>query len=175
MSQSPSQKKDHNGQHQQQSNVVGHLQQAHAREQHHLHHGYEKEHVQLAQMQALQIRTRQPSSPPIPFEHDLENIKTPTAPIPQFTGTHARGAPHLAPNALKDAVAVDQSQLSPTEIVEAILLECNHLKNPSSNGHAHDELARKAYFLYLDQGAQDGHDLEHWLKAETEILNGVQA
>jgi hypothetical protein len=32
-----------------------------------------------------------------------------------------------------------------------------------------DEIARRAYELFLQQGAQHGRDLEHWLTAEREL------
>ncbi len=32
-----------------------------------------------------------------------------------------------------------------------------------------DEIARRAYELYLNRGQEDGHDLEDWLRAEREI------
>ncbi len=33
-----------------------------------------------------------------------------------------------------------------------------------------DEVARKAYFSYLNQGSLPGHDVQHWLEAEAELL-----
>ena len=32
-------------------------------------------------------------------------------------------------------------------------------------------IARRAYELYEQEGAQDGRDLEHWLRAERELLS----
>lgn len=32
-----------------------------------------------------------------------------------------------------------------------------------------DEIARRAYELFLQQGAQHGRDLDHWLAAEREL------
>lgn len=32
-----------------------------------------------------------------------------------------------------------------------------------------DEIALRAYELYCEQDCEDGHDIEHWLQAETEI------
>jgi hypothetical protein len=34
---------------------------------------------------------------------------------------------------------------------------------------SHDDIARRAYALYCDGRYEDGHDLEHWLKAEEEL------
>jgi hypothetical protein len=33
-----------------------------------------------------------------------------------------------------------------------------------------DEIARRAYFNYESQGSVPGHDIQHWLKAEAELL-----
>ena len=33
----------------------------------------------------------------------------------------------------------------------------------------HEEIAKKAYALYLSRGASDGHDVQDWLQAESEL------
>jgi len=33
-----------------------------------------------------------------------------------------------------------------------------------------DEVARKAYFTYVNQGSGDGKDVQHWLAAEEELI-----
>jgi hypothetical protein len=33
-----------------------------------------------------------------------------------------------------------------------------------------DEVARKAYFSYVNQGSRDGHEVQHWLAAEAELI-----
>jgi len=33
-----------------------------------------------------------------------------------------------------------------------------------------DELARRAYFSYVNEGSRPGHDVQHWLEAEKELL-----
>ena len=33
-----------------------------------------------------------------------------------------------------------------------------------------DEVARKAYFSYVNQGPLPGHDVQHWLEAEEQLL-----
>jgi hypothetical protein len=35
---------------------------------------------------------------------------------------------------------------------------------------APDEVARKAYFTYVNQGSLDGHEVQHWLTAEAELI-----
>jgi hypothetical protein len=33
-----------------------------------------------------------------------------------------------------------------------------------------DEVARKAYFAYENEGSQPGHEVQHWLKAEADLI-----
>lgn len=33
-----------------------------------------------------------------------------------------------------------------------------------------DEVARRAYFSYVNQGSRPGQDVQHWLVAEAELL-----
>jgi hypothetical protein len=33
-----------------------------------------------------------------------------------------------------------------------------------------DEVARRAYFSYVNEGSLPGHDVQHWLEAEAELL-----
>ena len=33
-----------------------------------------------------------------------------------------------------------------------------------------DEVARKAYFAYENHGSQPGHEVQHWLKAEADLI-----
>jgi hypothetical protein len=35
---------------------------------------------------------------------------------------------------------------------------------------APDEVARKAYFSYVNQGSSQGHEVQHWLEAEAQLL-----
>jgi hypothetical protein len=33
-----------------------------------------------------------------------------------------------------------------------------------------DEVARKAYFSYVNEGSLPGHEVQHWLEAEAELI-----
>jgi hypothetical protein len=33
-----------------------------------------------------------------------------------------------------------------------------------------DEVARRAYFSYVNQGSRSGHEVQHWLEAEAQLL-----
>ena len=33
-----------------------------------------------------------------------------------------------------------------------------------------DEVARKAYFTYVNQGSLPGHEVQHWLEAEAQLI-----
>ena len=35
---------------------------------------------------------------------------------------------------------------------------------------AADEVARRAYFNYVNEGSLPGHDVQHWLEAEAHLL-----
>lgn len=37
-----------------------------------------------------------------------------------------------------------------------------------------EDIAAEAYAIYLADGAQDGHDLDHWLEAERRIIAKAQ-
>ncbi|HWK08888.1 MAG TPA: DUF2934 domain-containing protein [Vicinamibacterales bacterium] len=39
---------------------------------------------------------------------------------------------------------------------------------------SHPEVAARAYELYLERGATDGHDTEDWLQAESELVTAVR-
>ena len=34
-----------------------------------------------------------------------------------------------------------------------------------------DEVARRAYFSYVNQGSSPGHEVQHWLAAEAELIS----
>jgi hypothetical protein len=34
-----------------------------------------------------------------------------------------------------------------------------------------DEVARRAYFSYLNEGSRSGHEVQHWLKAESDLIS----
>jgi hypothetical protein len=33
-----------------------------------------------------------------------------------------------------------------------------------------DEVARRAYFTYVNQGSLPGHEVQHWLEAEAQLI-----
>lgn len=39
----------------------------------------------------------------------------------------------------------------------------------------HEDIEVRAYELYLECGCDGGHDLQHWLEAETELTNALNA
>lgn len=40
---------------------------------------------------------------------------------------------------------------------------------------SHDEIARKAYLIYVNLGYPEGGDLQHWLEAEGQTLASPEA
>jgi len=43
-------------------------------------------------------------------------------------------------------------------------------RNENAFTPAPDEVARRAYFAYENQGSLPGHEVQHWLKAEAELI-----
>lgn len=39
----------------------------------------------------------------------------------------------------------------------------------------HESIKARAYQLWHEQGCQDGHDMDYWLQAESEVMAGVPA
>ncbi len=46
----------------------------------------------------------------------------------------------------------------------------NSKQNEADFTPSPDEVARKAYFTYVNQGSQPGHEVQHWLEAEAELI-----
>lgn len=38
-----------------------------------------------------------------------------------------------------------------------------------------EQIRKRAYELYYERGAEDGHDLDDWLRAETEVRGKAKA
>jgi predicted HAD superfamily Cof-like phosphohydrolase len=60
-----------------------------------------------------------------------------------------------------------QNQKS-TDSKAAAVAELN--KNETDFAPSADEVARKAYFTYVNQGSLSGHEVQHWLVAEAELI-----
>ncbi|MGA2028701.1 MAG: DUF2934 domain-containing protein [Verrucomicrobiota bacterium] len=43
-------------------------------------------------------------------------------------------------------------------------------KNEINFAPSPDEVARKAYFSYVNQGSLQGHEVQHWLEAESQLI-----
>ena len=46
----------------------------------------------------------------------------------------------------------------------------NSIQNETSFTPSPDEVARRAYFAYVNQGSPPGRDVQHWLEAEEQLL-----
>lgn len=51
---------------------------------------------------------------------------------------------------------------------DPVLLEMKDQTNVSS-GELQDQIRRRAYELYEQRGRDDGHELDDWLQAESEV------
>jgi hypothetical protein len=47
--------------------------------------------------------------------------------------------------------------------------------DPGSRDPSHQAIERRAYELYLASGCQPGHELQHWLAAEAELVGRGRA
>lgn len=56
----------------------------------------------------------------------------------------------------------------PAEAVRATATELNQSRMDFAP--TADEVARRAYFSYVNNGSLPGHDVQHWLVAEAELL-----
>jgi hypothetical protein len=65
-----------------------------------------------------------------------------------------------------------QPQAHPQKAAEAPRPTSTATLNANEIGFtpAPDEVARRAYFTYVNQGSQDGHEVQHWLQAEQELI-----
>jgi hypothetical protein len=43
-------------------------------------------------------------------------------------------------------------------------------RNRAESVPSPDEVARRAYFSYVNQGSLPGHDVQHWLDAEAQLI-----
>ena len=61
---------------------------------------------------------------------------------------HQNLTPDIAPRPASAALKSDEINFSPSP----------------------DEVARRAYFSYVNQGSRPGHEVQHWLKAEADLI-----
>jgi len=65
-----------------------------------------------------------------------------------------------------DALSRNQNQSPATQW--ATTEELN--QTPTDFSPSPDEVAHRAYFTYVNQGARPGHAVQHWLAAEAELI-----
>lgn len=49
-------------------------------------------------------------------------------------------------------------------------LKSDYRAHPTNARTSQDEIARKAFFMYLDHGCHHGQDVQDWLKAEAQVI-----
>jgi hypothetical protein len=62
----------------------------------------------------------------------------------------------------------DQNQRQDTTLQTVAATASN--QNETNFTPSTDEVARRAYFCYENQGSLPGHDVQHWLKAEADLI-----
>ena len=65
-------------------------------------------------------------------------------------------------------ISQDQNQKPAGASVSAAVANLN--QNEIDFAPSPDEVARRAYFNYVNQGSLPGHDVQHWLEAEAQLL-----
>jgi hypothetical protein len=71
---------------------------------------------------------------------------------------------NMKPNSSSQAESQETASASqPTAVAALNQNEIDFVPSP-------DEVARRAYFSYLNQGSLPGHDVQHWLEAEAQLL-----
>ncbi len=74
---------------------------------------------------------------------------------------NARRGPHAA-FMKREKNSTSQNQPAAT-VEESVQSEIDFAPSP-------DEVARRAYFSYVNQGERQGHHVQHWLDAEAELI-----
>jgi hypothetical protein len=62
----------------------------------------------------------------------------------------------------------DQNQKTVGVSRPAAVADLNH--NKTGFAPSADEVARRAYFSYVNDGSRPGHDVQHWLAAEAHLI-----
>ena len=62
----------------------------------------------------------------------------------------------------------DQNQRPASALRATAATDLN--QNETAFAPSPDEVARKAYFSYVNQGSLLGHEVQHWLAAEQELI-----
>ena len=57
--------------------------------------------------------------------------------------------------------------MKPTSTIPTPLSTSN--QTTKSTGALQEQIRRRAYELYEQRGGDDGHELDHWLQAESEV------
>jgi len=65
-------------------------------------------------------------------------------------------------------ISQDQNQNSPGASPPTVAV--NSSRNENDFAPLPDEVARRAYFSYVNEGSRPGRDVQHWLEAEAQLL-----
>jgi hypothetical protein len=68
---------------------------------------------------------------------------------------------------MKQHFSKDQNQ-KPAGASRSAVVDLN--QNEIDFAPSPDEVARRAYFSYVNQGSPQGHAVQHWLEAEAQLL-----
>lgn len=82
--------------------------------------------------------------------------------------TKPRSTAHES-NTAPRPVRAKKSAATPDTTIEAATFASATLETTTPPPLTHDVIAMRAYELYLGDGAPQGRELEHWLRAESEL------
>jgi len=67
------------------------------------------------------------------------------------------------PSLIQDQRPASEPQATPASNSTPSRAETNFVPSP-------DEVSRRAYFSYVNQGSLPGHEVQHWLEAEKQLV-----
>jgi hypothetical protein len=107
-----------------------------------------------------------------------------TAPTAHITGAEVRQLARPSISADKDVfhtvpgtnVAVKMADADFVDVNPRGVTHGRHFYSAAKTSAAQTEdLAKRAYFMYLNQGRKNGHDVQHWLAAEKQLASRAKS
>ena len=106
------------------------------------------------------------------------NIKPAKSPKPAYRLTPV-AAVAVTVLAVEAPVVVIEAPVVPVEapvlVVEAPVVKAEANPIPVDFRPAHPDVALRAYYIFINEGARHGSDVRHWLEAELQLLAEHQA
>lgn len=78
--------------------------------------------------------------------------------------------PDLSSGMKQNNFSRNQNQTPSSESRAAPITNSNQNQNEVDFVPSPEEVSRRAYFSYVNQGSLSGHEVQHWLEAETQLI-----